>query len=130
KYLLFDYLIKDNIIFYYENQSTFGMDLADLLMVRGNTILHYLKLIGLVAVVIMIWLTSERSTEPPRFSTGQPKSTGGFINGKAEGTWTWWYENGTKMTEGNFEEGKRNGLWNTWYENGVKKSEGQYVDDK
>lgn len=99
-------------------------------MVRGNLVLHYLKFFGLLAVVIMIWLTSERNIETPHFSTGQPKATGGFINGKAEGIWTWWYESGKKMTEGNFKDGKRNGTWRTWYENGSKKSESTYRDDK
>jgi len=99
-------------------------------MQAGGNMLHYAKFIGFLALVLMIWLTTDNRQEPPRFSDGQPKITGAYVNGKAEGTWTWWYENGKKMTEGNFIEGKRNGIWQTWYEGGQKKSESIYVDDR
>lgn len=96
----------------------------------GRNTLHYAKFIGFLAVVVMIWLTSKNTPEPPRFESGRPKITGAFLNGKAEGTWTWWYENGNKMTEGNFASGKRNGIWRTWYEDGAKNSESNYLNDK
>lgn len=99
-------------------------------MQAGGNMLHYAKLIGFLALVLMIWLTTDTSQEPPRFSDGKPKITGAYVNGRAEGTWTWWYENGKKMTEGNFSEGKRNGLWQTWYEEGQKKSESVYKGDR
>ncbi|MEK6781952.1 MAG: toxin-antitoxin system YwqK family antitoxin [Bacteroidota bacterium] len=97
--------------------------------ISKNT-LHFTKFIGLLAVVVMIWLTSNRITDIPRFASGRPKTSGAFVNGKAEGTWIWWYENGKKMTEGNFVDGKRIGAWQTWYAEGSKKSESNYLYDK
>ncbi|MCE7862945.1 MAG: toxin-antitoxin system YwqK family antitoxin [Bacteroidetes bacterium CHB5] len=96
----------------------------------GRNALHYAKFIGFLAVVTLIWLTAKKATEPPHYSSGKPKITGAFVDGKAEGAWTWWYENGNKMTEGNFVNGKRSGLWNTWYADGSKKSESVYAEDK
>ncbi len=97
--------------------------------VRRN-ILHYLKFIGLIAVVIMIRLSFKNGDGQDLYPNGQPKSTGGFLDGKADGTWTWWYEDGTKMTEGTFIDGKRSGRWSTWYPNGNKKSAAMYAHDQ
>ena len=96
----------------------------------SRNILHYTKVIGLLVVVATIWLTANRTSDPPRFASGKPKTTETYVNGRAEGTWIWWFENGKKMTEGNFGAGRRNGIWQTWYENGSKKSESMYIDDK
>jgi antitoxin component YwqK of YwqJK toxin-antitoxin module len=49
-------------------------------------------------------------------------------NGKEDGHWTGWYENGQKMEEGNFKNGKREGFWTYWDENGQKKLEKHYKD--
>lgn len=92
--------------------------------------MHYAKLIGLLLVVVMIWLTTNRPGDRPRYPNGQPRSSGSFVDGKAEGTWTWWYQNGEKMMEGVFVNGNRNGTWITWYDNGTKKSQAMYKDDK
>ena len=96
----------------------------------GNNILHFAKVIGLLLIVAMIWLTANRPSAPARYSNDQPKATGNFAEGGAEGTWTWWYPNGKKMSEGVFVKGKRNGIWHTWYGHGQKKSEATYKDDK
>jgi hypothetical protein len=92
--------------------------------------LHAAKFVGFFAVVAMIWLTARRPGEAPRYASGEPKITGAFVDGKAEGTWTWWYENGSKMTEGTFTGGRRNGVWQTWYEDGTRKSESTYQGDQ
>ena len=61
-------------------------------------------------------------------------------NGKPDGLWTEWYENGQKKQEGTYKDGekdgletfwgKRDGTWTYWYDNGRKKSEGTYKDGK
>lgn len=99
-------------------------------MAVGRNLLHYAKLVGFIAIIVMIWLSARQPAGVPRFASGQPKITGAFVNGQAEGTWTWWYQNGNKMTEGNFIAGKRNGLWMTWHEDGSKKSESIYENDQ
>lgn len=96
----------------------------------GRNILHYLKIAGFVLVVVMIRVSFRDAAAPGTWPNGQPRSSGQFHNGKAHGTWTWWYANGNRMTEGTFSEGKRNGTWTTWYENGTKKSETLYRDDE
>ena len=48
------------------------------------------------------------------------------------GTWTWWYENGQKMSESNYKDGANNkdGLWTWWFENGQKEKEEIWKDSK
>ena len=55
---------------------------------------------------------------------------GKMKDGKKEGKWMVWYNNGTKEEEQNYKDGKKNGLWTWWYENGKKLSEGTYKDGK
>ena len=58
---------------------------------------------------------------------GDMKMDLGYIkNGKKEGLWTWWFENGEKKNEGTFKDGKENGLHKWWYENGHKSEERTY----
>ena len=45
-------------------------------------------------------------------------------NGKEEGVWTTFDEQGQKTEETTFKEGKEDGLYSLWYENGLKKAEG------
>lgn len=99
-------------------------------MISGRNILHYLKIAGFVLAIVMIRLNFREAGTPDTWPNGQPKSSGQFNNGRAQGTWTWWYANGNRMAEGNFIDGKRNGTWTTWHENGAKKSEGAYLNDK
>jgi len=53
---------------------------------------------------------------------------GKMKNGKKDGLWTSWYENGQKESEETFKDGKRDGLWTWWYENGQKKEEVTFKD--
>ena len=61
---------------------------------------------------------------------GKTLLKGTYKNGKKDGLWTWWYENGEKKNEGTFKDGKENGLHRWWYENGQKSKEGTYKDGK
>ena len=43
---------------------------------------------------------------------------GDYKDGKKDGLWTYWYENGQKKREENYKGDKRNGLWTWWDEDG------------
>ena len=60
---------------------------------------------------------------------GDIKMDLGYIkNGKKEGLWTKWYDNGQKGIEGTYKDGLEFGLWTYFYENGQKQIEGIYTD--
>ena len=42
---------------------------------------------------------------------------GKMKDGKKEGKWMVWYDNGTKQEEQNYKDGKKNGLFTEWNEN-------------
>ena len=87
------------------------------------------------------------------YDDGKKNKEGTFKDGKEDGLWTSWYENGQKWREriykpdelysytvwnrngikdreGNYKNGKEDGLYTEWYENGQKKSELNYKDGK
>ncbi|MEI7595334.1 MAG: TonB family protein [Bacteroidota bacterium] len=45
-----------------------------------------------------------------------------------EGPFSYYYENGQKMSEGNYSKNKQIGVWEKWYSNGNKQFEGEYID--
>ena len=47
---------------------------------------------------------------------------GELVNGKEEGKWTDYYENGQIESEGNYKDGKEDGKWTLYHENGQIKS--------
>jgi len=51
-----------------------------------------------------------------------------YKDGKLDGLYTEWYENGQKVKEGNYKDGKDDGLYTEWYENGQKEFELTYKD--
>lgn len=53
-----------------------------------------------------------------------------YKDGKKDGVWTEWRENGQKQWVYNYKDGKLDGVQTTWYENGQKSSEGNYEDGK
>ena len=61
---------------------------------------------------------------------GKTEYEGSYKNGKQDGKWTRWHENGQKWYEGTFKDGILDGLHTTWYENGQKKDKGTYKDGK
>tara|TARA_Y100001933_G_C18734443_1_gene453104 strand:+ start:224 stop:694 length:471 start_codon:yes stop_codon:yes gene_type:complete len=46
---------------------------------------------------------------------------GRVVNGKREGRWTFWYENGQLLSRINHKNGKREGLYERYYESGQVK---------
>ena len=41
--------------------------------------------------------------------------------GKEQGKWTYWYDNGQKWSEGMYADGKKTGEWTYWYDTGTIK---------
>ncbi len=61
---------------------------------------------------------------------GKTLLKGTYKNGKKDGLWTWWYENGQKLKEETYKGGKEDRSWTSWYKNGQKKFEGISKDGK
>ena len=53
-----------------------------------------------------------------------------YKDGKRDGKWTSWYEDGLKLSEKNYKDGKQDGKSITWYVNGVKWIDSNYKDGK
>ena len=56
------------------------------------------------------------------------KYEGHYKDGKKEGTWTSWYENGQKKYEDTYKNGKNHGISLSWYENGQKSAYKMYKE--
>ena len=81
----------------------------------------------------------EKVKEEGYYPYGQKYSEGTYKDGRQDGVWTWWYEDGKKIGEGSYLNGDgtdlgyrgvprygRDGKWTFWYENGQKYTEGTY----
>ncbi len=65
------------------------------------------------------------------YENGQKRIEGCFNeNGKKDGKWAYWYENGNKWSEGYFKNGVNDRKRTTWHENGQKHYEGTYDNGK
>jgi hypothetical protein len=53
-------------------------------------------------------------------------SEGNYINGKRNGLWKYWHENGQVRCEGNYINGLKDGVWKYWDETGVLTEETLY----
>ena len=61
------------------------------------------------------------------YENGQKNWEGNLKDGKEDGLWNWWYENGIKKyIQGTFKDGNQVGLWTIWYENGQKSENGTF----
>ena len=58
------------------------------------------------------------------------KKDGSFKNGKKEGAWVSYYDNGQLEYKGNFKNGKREGAWVYYYDNGQLSSKGNVKNGK
>jgi antitoxin component YwqK of YwqJK toxin-antitoxin module len=63
------------------------------------------------------------------YPTGQIKMEGNELDGKREGKWVSWYENGNIWSETWFKADLKDGITVVWLENGSKYYEGEYHDD-
>ena len=62
------------------------------------------------------------------YENGQKDEERTYKDGKLDGKWTYWYENGQKSQDGTWKDGEDDGLWTSWYENGQKMEEGTRKD--
>jgi antitoxin component YwqK of YwqJK toxin-antitoxin module len=65
-----------------------------------------------------------------RYKNGVIRIRGMMKDGKREGLWKSWYEDGKPWSETTFKAGIKNGKTTTWYENGNKRYEGEYSNDE
>ena len=65
-----------------------------------------------------------------RYPNGVIKMQGIMKDGKRDGLWKSFYNNGSPWSETTFSNGKKNGKTTTWYTNDIKRYEGFYTDDK
>ena len=66
----------------------------------------------------------EKFTNVPFTGKVTGRWQGSFKNGKKEGTWVKYWNNGQLSYKANFKNGKREGDWVTYYENGQLRSKG------
>jgi antitoxin component YwqK of YwqJK toxin-antitoxin module len=64
------------------------------------------------------------------YENGQKDEERTYKDGKEDGKWTSWYDNGRKWFEETYKDGKLDGKWTYWFESGQKKSEETYKDGK
>ena len=68
------------------------------------------------------------ATEIIDLSKAKHLREGNYKDGKRDGKWTTWYENGQIKSEEYYKDGERDGKWTTWYETGQIKSEISFKD--
>ena len=61
---------------------------------------------------------------------GQLESKGSFIDGNKDGDWVFFFDNGTIATQLNYKLGKKNGDFVGLYPNGCPQIKGSYLDDE
>ena len=64
------------------------------------------------------------------FENGQLKSNGHYKNGKYEGAWVFYYESGQLYARVNYKNSKLKGAWVSYYENGQIWFKGNYKNNK
>lgn len=63
------------------------------------------------------------------YENGVIEMRGMMKDGKREGLWKSWYQNGSPWSETTFSKGVKNGKTTTWYENEKKRYDGFYTND-
>ena len=63
------------------------------------------------------------------YENGQKRSVETYKDGKKDGLYTYWHED-VLMYEGTYKDGKEDGLWTKWYVNGQKNYEGTSKNGK
>lgn len=66
-------------------------------------------------------------TRADEWRPGVPKRTGQVVDGRQQGTWTYWYEDGAKQAEGGFRDDRQEGAWTWWRRDGSVEQHGSYA---
>jgi len=98
-----------------------GVDYSKLKKVEGGRSTYYQDKNLLSQGYCMRYWDNEKTTL---------QGTGCFKDGKQEGVWTTWYENGIKKSEITYRDGTLNGPFLTWKKDGSKDQQGQYTNGK
>ena len=62
--------------------------------------LKYHRIVVLCIGLTYIFVQYKYSSDTVSYGNGQPRIDGQHVNGKDEGQWTWFYENGKKQMQG------------------------------
>ena len=72
----------------------------------------------------------EKFTDVPFTGNVNGKLVGSFKNGKMDGAWVVYYNNGQLFYKGNYRNGEKEGPWVEYYDNGQLKLKGVYKNGK
>ena len=72
----------------------------------------------------------KKFTEVPFTGKIEGKSQGSFKNGKQEGAWVGYHDNGQLFYKGYYKNGKTEGSWVSYWRNGQLFSKGYYKNGK
>lgn len=101
---------------------------------KGLPFRYKLRLpLAVVSVVVMLCFAysagkGANMTYTVYYDSGVKKMEGEISNGKENGKWQYWDENGRLTNEGYFKEGKQDSLWITYGENGNVVGKDNYRD--
>ena len=79
-------------------------------------------------LVVRDGLYYEKLTNVPFTGVVTGQYQGRIKDGRKDGPWVFYYENGGVSSEGIYKDGKRDGPWVSYYENGQLRSEITYKD--
>lgn len=65
-----------------------------------------------------LWLTNGTGEYKDMYPNGKPRFIGNYLNGKANGKFTFYHPNGQIHSAGDYVNGKMNGEWLAYFENG------------
>ncbi len=78
------------------------------------------------AIAVLLLLAACGETRRTYHPSGVLRDEGRVdLQGRASGTWTYWYPVGEIRERGSLRGGRREGLWTQWYARGQKHSEGR-----
>ena len=86
--------------------------------------------INLDDLVVRDRLHYEKFTDVPFTGNVIGKEFGQLVNGKREGKWLHYHENGQLRLKRNYKDGKLEGEWLHYHENGQLRSKSNYKDGK
>ena len=80
-------------------------------------------------LVYLDGLYYKKFTEVPFTGKVKGKTQGSMKNGKKDGSWIGYFDNGQLHYKGEYKNGKREGSWLSYWANGKLKSKGNYKND-
>ena len=81
-------------------------------------------------LVITDGLHYKKFTDVPFTGKVTGKEQGSFKNGKKDGLWVRYHDNGRIEEKGTFKDGKNDGPWVNYHDNGQLREKGTYKDGK